>query len=143
VKKRLQQFSRKKLKMNDPVLIIDGFNVLHAVVLVGRDRAGWWHPTAQRRLVERIEQLDIAYPSIWIVFDRRSSTGKVTENVTSDDPRIEVMYAPSADDWIVAEVERLSPRHTVTVVTADRPLRERVRRAGGSGFSPLAVFGRK
>ena len=45
--------------MNDPFLIIDGFNVLHAVVLIGRDRAGWWQPAAQRRLVERVEQLNM------------------------------------------------------------------------------------
>jgi len=123
-------------KINGSVLIIDGFNVLHAVILVGRDRAGWWQPVAQRRLVERVEWLDISYPSIWIVFDRRPPTDEVTENVTSDDPRIRVMYAPSADDWIVAEVERLSPQRMVTVVTADRPLRERVRRAGGAILSP-------
>ncbi len=128
--------------MNGSVLIIDGFNVLHAVVLVGRDRAGWWQPVAQHRLVRRVEQLDVSYSSMWIVFDRRPSTDEIREDVTSDDPRIRVVYAPSADDWIVAEVERLSPQHTVTVVTADRPLRERVRRVGGTILSPSAVFTR-
>ena len=126
--------------MNDPILIIDGFNVLHAVVLVGRARAGWWQPTAQRRLVERVEQLTLSYPTIWIVFDRRPSTNEVPEDVTSNDPRIRIVYAPSADDWIVQEVERLTPQHSVTVVTADRPLRERVRHVGGSLLSPLALF---
>lgn len=129
--------------MSDSVLIIDGFNVLHAIVLVGRDRAGWWQPVAQRRLVKRVEQLDVAYSSMWIVFDRRSCRSEILGDVTSDDPRIRVMYAPSADDWIVAKVERLSPQHSVTVVTADRPLRDQVRRAGGSVLSPSAVFGRK
>ena len=126
--------------MNGPILIIDGFNVLHAVVLVGRDRAGWWQPAAQRRLVERVEQLTLSYPTIWIVFDRRPSTSEVPEDVTSNDPRIRIVYAPSADDWIVQEVERLTPQHSVTVVTADRPLRERVRHVGGSLLSPLALF---
>jgi predicted RNA-binding protein with PIN domain len=126
--------------MNDPFLIIDGFNVLHAVVLIGRDRAGWWQPAAQRRLVERVEQLTLSYPAMWIVFDRRPSTSEVPEDVTSNDPRIRIVYAPSADEWIVHEVERLAPQHAITVVTADRPLRERVRRVGGSLLSPLALF---
>lgn len=126
--------------MNTPLLIIDGFNVLHAAVLVGRDRARWWQPAAQRRLVERVEQLNHSYPSMWIVFDRRPSTNEVLENVASNDSRIRIVYAPSADDWIVQEVERLTPQHLVTVVTADRPLRERVRQVGGTLLSPLALF---
>jgi len=126
--------------MKTPLLIIDGFNVLHAVVLVGRDRARWWQPAAQRRLVERVEQLTLSYPSMWIVFDRRPSANGAPEDVTSNDSRIRVVYAPSADDWIVQEVERLTPQHLVTVVTADRPLRERVRHVGGALLSPLALF---
>jgi predicted RNA-binding protein with PIN domain len=126
--------------VNDPILIIDGFNVLHAVVLIGRDRAGWWQPAAQRRLVERVEQLTLSYPSIWIVFDRSLSTSEIPEDVTSKDARIRIVYAPSADDWIVHEVERLAPQHAITVVTADRPLRERVRHVGGMVLSLSAVF---
>jgi predicted RNA-binding protein with PIN domain len=126
--------------MNNPILIIDGFNVLHAAVLIGRDRAGWWQPAAQRRLVERVEQLPLSYPTIWIVFDRRPSTSEVPEDVTSNDSRMRIVYAPSADDWIVHEVERLVPQHAITVVTADRPLRERVRRVGGSLLSPRTLF---
>ena len=126
--------------MKTPLLIIDGFNVLHAVVLVGRDRARWWQPAAQRRLVERVEQLTLSYPSMWIVFDRRPSTNEATEDVTSTDSRIRIVYAPSADDWIVQEIGRLTPQHSVTVVTADRPLRERVRHVGGALLSPLALF---
>jgi len=126
--------------MNDPILIIDGFNVLHAVVLIGRDRAGWWQPAAQRRLVERVEQLTLSYPAIWIVFDRRPSTSEVPEDVTSNDPRLRIVYAPSADEWIVQEVERLALQHSVTVVTSDRPLRDRVRRVRGTVLSPSAVF---
>lgn len=123
--------------MNDPILMIDGFNVLHAVVLIGRDRANWWQPAAQRRLVERVEQMrPLPYQEVWIVFDRRPTTNDTPEDVTSTDPRIRVQYAPSADDWIAGEVERLAPHHAITVVTSDRPLRERVRRVGGTVLSP-------
>jgi predicted RNA-binding protein with PIN domain len=121
-----------------PLLIIDGFNVLHAGVLVGRARAEWWKEGAQRRLVERIEQFsDFPYQEIWIVFDRRKDTGKQRLEVASTDPRIQVHYAPSADEWIVKQVSQFSLQRRVTVVTADRLLRERVRQAGGTLYSPL------
>jgi predicted RNA-binding protein with PIN domain len=121
-----------------PLLIIDGFNVLHAGVLTGRDRAKWWQPTMQRRLVERVESCtDITYTNLWIIFDRRADTQAEYEDVTSYDPRIRVFYAPSADEWIVAQVDELAGQRAVTVVTADRLLRERVRRAGGLLSSPM------
>ena len=120
------------------LLLIDGFNVLHAGILTGRDRSHWWHADAQRRLVARVEHYPCAETTmLWIVFDRRAERHQQGENVTSDDPRLQIFYAPSADDWIVAQVEQYSNQYAVTVVTADRPLRERVRRAGGMLCSPL------
>ena len=121
-----------------PLFIIDGFNVLHAGVLVGRDRAEWWKEKAQRRLINRVEQFPHdTETEIWIVFDRRSDKEGQVHNVTSPDPRIRITYAPSADDWIVTQVRELAACRTITVVTGDRPLRERVRHAGGSLLSPL------
>jgi predicted RNA-binding protein with PIN domain len=122
----------------DSLLIIDGFNVLHAGILTGRDRANWWRAEIQRRLVARVEQFSQTQAAeLWIVFDRRADRHSETEDVDSDDPRIHVFYAPSADDWIVSKVESWSTQRTITVVTADRLLRERVRRAGGMLFSPM------
>ena len=120
-----------------PLLIIDGFNVLHAGVLTGRDRANWWHVSRQRRLVECVESCtDPAYTDIWIIFDRRTNTQTKSEDVSSSDPRINIFYAPSADDWIVTQVSEFASQRTITVVTADRLLRERVRQAGGILCSP-------
>ena len=122
----------------DSLLIIDGFNVLHAGILTGRDRANWWRAEIQRRLVARVEQFSQTQAAeLWIVFDRRSDRHSEKEDVDSDDPRIHVFYAPSADDWIVSKVEAWSAQRTITVVTADRLLRERVRRAGGMLSSPM------
>lgn len=135
---RTKNQRRAKNVWMKPLLIIDGFNALHAGVLVGRDRAGWWQEAAQRRLVERVEQfVDLRDVEIWIVFDRRSSKEARTPKVTSRDTRIQINYAPSADDWIVEQVGALAGQRAVTVVTADRPLRERVRRTGGALRSPL------
>lgn len=131
------------LKPLSPLLIVDGFNVLHAGVLIGRDRAEWWKEAAQRRLMERVEQFaDPAYKEIWIVFDRRGEKEGAGIDVTSNDPRIQVSYAPSADDWIVEQVQALSGQRLVTVVTADRPLRDRTRQAGGTLCSPLQFLDR-
>ncbi len=122
----------------DSLLIIDGFNVLHAGILTGRDRANWWRAEIQRRLVARVEQFSQTQAAeLWIVFDRRSDRHSEKEDVDSDDPRIHVFYAPSADDWIVSKVEEWSSQRTITVVTADRLLRERIRRAGGMLSSPM------
>src|SRR5215471_16293391 len=90
-----------------PLLIVDGFNVLHAGVLSGRDRAEWWKETAQRRLVTRVEKFsDADDAEIWIIFDRRADKDSQATNVASSDPRISIAYAPSADDWIVEQVTK-------------------------------------
>lgn len=120
------------------LFIIDGFNVLHAGILTGRDRAHWWQAAMQRRLVERIEVSPaLTSAESWIIFDRRPKMQTGYEDVTSSNPRIRVFYAPSADDWIVTHVEAHAHEYTISVVTADRLLRERVRRAGGMLISPL------
>lgn len=121
-----------------PLLIIDGFNVLHAGILVGRDRANWWKEAAQRRLVERVEQFsDPTNPEIWIVFDRKEEKRGIATDVTSRNTHIRIIYATSADDWIVEQVQTLSKKHAITVVTADRSLQGRTRYAGGTLLSPL------
>jgi predicted RNA-binding protein with PIN domain len=121
-----------------PLILIDGFNVLHAGILVGRDRADWWKETAQCRLVDKVEKFPHDQETeLRIVFDRRPDKGGQVSDVTSTDPRICIAYAPSADDWIVEQVAQFSDSRTITVVTGDRPLRDRVRRAGGGLLSPL------
>ena len=133
----------KSPKSLAPLLIVDGFNVLHAGVLVGRSRADWWKEAAQHRLVERVERCsDPTYEEIWIVFDRRKEKEGEAIDVKSDDPRIRVSYAPSADDWIIEQVQALSEQRLVTVVTADRPLRDRIRHAGGAFCSPIQFLAR-
>jgi predicted RNA-binding protein with PIN domain len=120
-----------------PVVVVDAFNVLHAGVLVGRDRARWWASAARRRLVERVERFEeVGEREVWVVFDDRRGPGGGAEGVTSADPRVRVITAPSADDWIVARARALHGLRAMTVVTSDRALRERVRAAGGDLLSP-------
>lgn len=48
---------------------------------------------------------------------------------------LEIVYAKTADDYILEEVERLSPKRT-TVVTADRALANAAREFGAKIVSP-------
>ena len=108
------------------LIVVDGFNVLHAGVLRGRDRAGWWRPEARAKLLDALAPLAGGPAELVVVFDARGDD-------TGDDVAgaIAVILAPSADDRIVEEVLREAPRRAVTAVTSDRELARRVREGGG------------
>ena len=53
------------------LIIVDGFNVLHAGVLRGRDRAGWWRPEARARLIDALAPLAGGPAEVRVVFDAR------------------------------------------------------------------------
>jgi YacP-like NYN domain len=129
-----------------PLYLVDGFNFLHAVLLKGRERAEWWGPENQLRVLEalaplaaRVEPLEL-----WVVFDRRPASGEPRSGVTPDPvlhAGIEVHRAADADDYIVARCADLACRREVVVVSADRSLCDRARRQGASGLSPWAFAG--
>ncbi len=147
-------------------LLIDGFNLLHAAVLKGRDRAGWWRADRQRQVVrlaaqlaERAAQSSVPLPSaspplasgspparlalpLHVVFDRRPGPRDAdpasAAGGAADPSRVVVHHAPSADDWIVAECQRLEPAAQVVVVSADRALIDRAGQYGARRLSPWA-----
>src|SRR5215468_4666577 len=55
--------------MSDPRWLVDGFNVLHAGVLRGSDRRGWWREEARARLLARVAGFDDPAAELWVVFD--------------------------------------------------------------------------
>ena len=91
-------------------LLVDGNNVM------GSRPDGWWRDRrgAMQRLVNQLDALD---DDIVVVFDGKD---KALQAV-----RVEVAFAPHADDAIAARAES-----GVTVVTSDRELAERARAAG-------------
>jgi predicted RNA-binding protein with PIN domain len=106
--------------------IVDGNNVM------GSRPDGWWRDrrAAQRRLVERLETFaDVRDEPVTVIFDGRPHDA-------GGGNRVAVSFArrsgrDGADDDIAALVARHPDPGSLTVVTSDAALVERVRAAGG------------
>ena len=118
--------------------LVDGFNVLHAGVLHGRDRAQWWTEPRREQLVALAERFDDAEAEIWIVFDG-SGPDAPGEAPAS---RVRRIFAPSADDWLLAKVRASQAPACLAVVTADRAVADRARHRGAQVVSPRAFLSR-
>ena len=127
--------------------LIDGYNVLHAVLLGGQDRKSrdWWGPGARRLLLERIRRFEDLGPLgedeptqavVWVVFDGE----RPTPASTGVNPQ--VVFAPSADHWIVNRVRRSTAPGALWVVSADHQLAGRCRHAGAGVMSPRDFMAR-
>jgi predicted RNA-binding protein with PIN domain len=114
------------------VLIVDGANV------VGSRPDGWWRDRAgaARRLQEQLLTAVLSYDEVVLVLEGAAKRG----NPAGQDGRVRTVHAlGSGDDAIVeAVVEQVDvdDERSVTVVTADRALRDRVEAAGASSVSP-------
>ena len=118
--------------------LVDGFNVLHAGVLVGRDRASWWNEARREELLAIVERFEAEREDaeVWVVFDGRSAA----EHAARDGSRVRVAFARSADEWLVKRVRAAGG--SVCVVTSDRQLADRARRRGAEVLSPRRFLAR-
>ncbi|MCC6640845.1 MAG: NYN domain-containing protein, partial [Deltaproteobacteria bacterium] len=57
-------------------------------------------------------------------------------------PQVKLVFAPSADDWLVRRVRTAEAPERIAVVTGDRQVQGRVRHAGGRIVSPRAFLAR-
>jgi len=117
--------------------LVDGFNVLHAAVLKGRDRREWWRGAARARVLDLAGGLPDADAEIVVVFD-----GEDPDETPELPPRVRQVFAPSADDWLVRRVKQTPRGAPVTVVTADRQLADRARHHGAEIVSPRSFAAR-
>ena len=114
------------------VLIVDGANV------VGSRPDGWWRDRAgaARRLHEQLSATDWPQEEVVLVLEGEARRGRPA----GQDGRVHTVHAAgSGDDAIVEEVRRqvaLGDGRGVTVVTADRTLRDRVEAAGAASRGP-------
>ena len=114
------------------VLIVDGANV------VGSRPDGWWRDRAgaARRLQEQLSAAGLPYDEVVLVLEGAAKRG----NPTGQDGRLRTVHATgSGDDAIVEAVMAqadIGDGGDVTVVTADRVLRDRVEAAGATSVSP-------
>jgi predicted RNA-binding protein with PIN domain len=114
------------------ILIIDGANV------VGSRPDGWWRDRAgaARRLQEQLSTAELPHDEVVLVLEGTARQG----NPAAQDGRLRTVHAKgSGDDAIVdavmAQVD-VGDGRDVTVVTADRVLRQRVEAAGATSVSP-------
>ena len=118
--------------------LVDGFNVLHAGVLVGRDRADWWNEARRGQLLAIVERFEPEREDaeVWVVFDGPSAA----EELAREGSRVRVAFARSADEWLVKRVRAAGG--SVCVVTSDRQLADRARRGGAEVLSPRRFLAR-
>lgn len=118
------------------VWLIDGFNVLHACVLTGRERGLWWHADAQAALVAWLEPFARRH-RVLVLFDASSER---SPRYRGDDFSARISFAPDVDDAIVQSLlgEFHECRDRVCVVTADRSLGDRCRARRARVMRPWA-----
>jgi predicted RNA-binding protein with PIN domain len=118
--------------------LVDGFNVLHAGVLRGNDRRGWWREEMRGRLLSRVASFEEKDAELWVVFDGQGPGGEAER--ASEWPK--VVFAPSADDWLLEAVRDAEDPSALVVVTADRQLADRIRHRGARIVSPRTFLAR-
>jgi predicted RNA-binding protein with PIN domain len=115
--------------------LVDGFNVLHAHLLRGRDRANWWSAERRRLVVERAERIAREGERVWVVFDGRRPAG---EAESPADAALRVVFAQDADEWMLKAMRAARDPGGVAIVTGDRSVKDRARRFGAQVVSPRA-----
>jgi predicted RNA-binding protein with PIN domain len=115
--------------------LVDGFNLMHAAVLRGRDRRDWWGPEARERVLALVRRLEAPPEAeVVVVFDGRRPAGEPE----SPEARPQVVFAASADEWLIRAVRQAPDPGRVAVVTADRQLADRARHRGARVIGPRA-----
>lgn len=118
------------------VLVVDAANV------VGSRPTGWWRDRAgaAARLHASLLAADLAADIVVLVLEGAARAGQAEGTVG----RVRTVHAEgSGDDAVVATVhEHVAGGDDVTVVTADRGLRERVTAAGGTCVGPSWLLDR-
>ena len=138
------------------MLLVDGFNVLHTVLLGGERDAIWWGRAAREKLLERVCAWPESGDEIWVAFDGSQpawsvfaipAAGAQTAGADPDSSRgrgrgpiVHSLFVESADDWIVRRARRAAEPARTIVVSADRKVAGRARSAGCEVWSPWAFI---
>lgn len=120
-----------------PIWLVDGFNVLHAGVLRGRQSGPWWREAARAQLLELARSFDDPDAEVWIVFDGPRDAPAAPRN-----SRLRVVFAPSADEWLLRRLRSAPDPSRLGVVTGDRRLAIRSRRRGARVITPREFLDR-
>ena len=113
------------------VWLVDGFNVLHAGILQGRERGAWWEKASRAQLLELVGSFDDTEAELWVVFDGPRPPPEMSEG-----SRLRVVFAPSADEWLLSRLKSAPDPSKLAVVTGDRSLAARSRHRGARVVKP-------
>jgi predicted RNA-binding protein with PIN domain len=119
--------------------LVDGYNVLHAGILGGRDRQEWWTEPRRRELLDRVSLFDDPCTDLWVVFDGPRAPD---DPAAESDARLHAVFADSADAWMLARVRAAEDPASIAVVTADRAVASRARHRGAHVVSPRLFLAR-
>jgi hypothetical protein len=114
------------------ILIVDAANV------VGSRPDGWWRdrPRAARRLQDQLATAALPHDEVVLVLEGDAKRGNPAER----NGRLRTVHALGSGDDAIVEVVMaqadFGDARGVTVVTADRGLRDRVEAAGATSVSP-------
>jgi hypothetical protein len=118
------------------VLLVDAANV------IGSRPTGWWRdrPKAAREFVEQVRAATAtaAVPAPVVIVLEGAATSGVDEGVLDG---VQVVHAQGEGDDTLADLAAQATE-PVTLVSADRALRERVRRVGGEVVGPSWLLDR-
>lgn len=147
------------------VILVDGFNVLHAVLQKAEREAGWWRRKPREQLLRRIAGWREGVDEIWVAFDGAQPAWSVwaepvVEIVEPPDAGetwdgsapvslggqkrsvVHSVFVESADDWIVRRARRARRPERTFIVTADRQVAGRARSAGCEVWTPWSFMSR-
>jgi len=121
--------------------LVDGFNLLHAVLLGGESRARWWTAPQRERAVAAVRAAAVDPARTTVVFDGPHGDGEehgaaAREPAGAAQAPLRTVFAPSADGWLLQRVKTAPEPGRVVVVTADRRLRDRLAHAGAVVVRP-------
>ena len=129
------------------VILVDGFNVLHAVLLGKEREDGWWRRESRERLLRRVSVWQSGPDEIWVAFDGAQPAWSVwAEPVAvpmtsqSKSTIVHSVFVESADDWIVRRARRATHPDRTIVVSGDRKVTGRARSAGCEIWTPWALI---
>ena len=139
-------YARAAMPGSDPLRergllwLVDGFNLLHVGLLRGQAREAarhdWWGPRGRQQVLEHAGRFQGPVERLVVVFDGPRPPPPPGPGSP------EVVFAPSADSWLLAQVREAVDPGRVVVVTADRRLAARSRARGAQVVSPSAFLAR-
>jgi hypothetical protein len=131
------------------VILVDGFNVLHAVLLGGEREDEWWGRASRERLLRRISRWPCGPDEIWVAFDGTQPAWSVwaepiaiPKTTGSKSTTVHSVFVESADDWIVRRARRATHPERTIIVSGDRKVTGRARSAGCEIWTPWALMSR-